>query len=128
MTIPVIWWTGESRPPLFQDVFVAVGKWFRQGHPDDHVLGGRNGIPSDSIIGPHWSRDTVHSALPPGRLPLPLPLATCGPFPDGAFHRLQRAMTWYWYALLTGLIMPWLVMGKTIRAGFRGGPQAGFGM
>jgi hypothetical protein len=36
-------------------------------------------------------------------------------------------MTWYWYALLTGLIMPWLVMGKTIRAGFHGGPQAGFG-
>jgi hypothetical protein len=25
------------------------------------------------------------------------------------------------------LIMPWLVMGKTIRAGFHGGPQAGFG-
>ena len=36
-------------------------------------------------------------------------------------------MTWYWYALLTGLIMPWLVMGKTIRAGFHGGLQAGFG-
>jgi hypothetical protein len=43
------------------------------------------------------------------------------------FNAARPLMTWYWYALLTGLIMPWLVMGKTIRAGFRGGPQAGFG-
>jgi hypothetical protein len=36
-------------------------------------------------------------------------------------------MKWYWYALLTGLMMPWLVMGKIIRASFHGGPQTGFG-
>jgi hypothetical protein len=43
------------------------------------------------------------------------------------FNAARPLMTWYWYALLTGLIMPWLVMGKSIRASFRGGPQAGFG-
>jgi hypothetical protein len=36
-------------------------------------------------------------------------------------------MTWYWYALLAGLILPCLVMGKSMLAGFRGGPQVGFG-
>jgi hypothetical protein len=27
-------------------------------------------------------------------------------------------MTWYWIAIIAGLILPWLIFGKTIRVGF----------
>ena len=37
-------------------------------------------------------------------------------------------MTWYWFALLSGLVLPWIVWGKAILAGFRdGGIGGGFG-
>jgi len=36
-------------------------------------------------------------------------------------------MAWYWYALISGLALPWLVMFKTIKAGFEAGVQQGLG-
>jgi hypothetical protein len=29
IALPLDWFTGEGRPPLFQGVFVGAGKWFQ---------------------------------------------------------------------------------------------------
>ena len=37
-------------------------------------------------------------------------------------------MEWYWIALITGVVAPWVLMGGRIRIGFEeGGPLGGFG-
>lgn len=36
-------------------------------------------------------------------------------------------MAWYWFALLAGLVLPWVVMPRTILVGFGSGVQTGLG-
>ena len=69
--IPVFGGRGESRPPLFQDVFVGAGKWFRQGGILAIMCQAAGTAPHSSLV-PRWSRDTIHSALfmaPPATAP-----------------------------------------------------------
>ena len=36
-------------------------------------------------------------------------------------------MKWYWAAIICGLILPWVVMFKTVRIGYERGIQSGLG-
>jgi len=55
---------GEARPPLFQDVFVGAGKWFRRNSCRGDQQHGEGGSAADAVHGfQHFENGTAQPRL-----------------------------------------------------------------